>query len=107
MANFHLSFSFLIFLFVAVYVIFLLLFMKQMFIFFTLFIVMFSNIIVFSYVTCVFSSDIDLVVFGHWKTLPLRSLHNLLIKKRIVEPDHIKILDKASVNIYQYFFITQ
>lgn len=45
------------------------------------------------------TSDIDLVVFGQWKHLPLMTLHNALVKKKIVEADQIKVLDKASVPI--------
>ncbi|XP_070187139.1 terminal nucleotidyltransferase 4B-like isoform X2 [Littorina saxatilis] len=45
------------------------------------------------------TSDIDLVVFGQWKNLPLRTLHNALVEKKIVELDQIKVLDKASVPI--------
>ncbi|XP_076470555.1 uncharacterized protein LOC143300637 [Babylonia areolata] len=45
------------------------------------------------------TSDIDLVVFGEWKHLPLRTLQKALLDKKIVEPDQIKVLDKASVPI--------
>nr|KAG5707516.1 hypothetical protein BaRGS_012020 [Batillaria attramentaria] len=45
------------------------------------------------------TSDIDLVVFGHWKKLPLWTLHDELIKKKIVDTENIKVLDKASVPI--------
>ena len=45
-----------------------------------------------------FCSDIDLVVFGQWKNLPLRTLYNALVEKKIVELDQIKVLDKASVS---------
>ncbi|KAL8607508.1 hypothetical protein ACOMHN_004478 [Nucella lapillus] len=45
------------------------------------------------------TSDIDLVVFGEWKNLPLRTLHNALVEQKIAEADQIKVLDKASVPI--------
>ncbi|XP_076449394.1 uncharacterized protein LOC143285846 [Babylonia areolata] len=45
------------------------------------------------------TSDIDLVVFGEWKNLPLRTLHDALVEKKIAEEDQIKVLDKASVPI--------
>ncbi|CAH1780091.1 unnamed protein product [Owenia fusiformis] len=45
------------------------------------------------------TSDIDLVVFGKWDKLPLRPLERELIKNKITDEDHIKVLDKASVPI--------
>ncbi|KAL8603055.1 hypothetical protein ACOMHN_015620 [Nucella lapillus] len=45
------------------------------------------------------TSDIDLVVFGKWKHPPLRTVQEVLVDKKIVEPDQIKVLDKASVPI--------
>nr|CAD7399698.1 unnamed protein product [Timema cristinae] len=44
-------------------------------------------------------SDIDLVVIGKWKTLPLRSLEQALLEHGIAEPTSLKVLDKASVPI--------
>ena len=44
------------------------------------------------------NSDIDLVVFGKWKQLPLMTLHDALVEKKIVDLDQIKVLDKASVS---------
>jgi len=38
------------------------------------------------------------VVFGQWKNLPLRTLYNALVEKKIVDLDQIKVLDKASVS---------
>ncbi|XP_025115205.1 non-canonical poly(A) RNA polymerase PAPD5-like isoform X2 [Pomacea canaliculata] len=45
------------------------------------------------------TSDIDLVVFGQWKNLPLWTLQDALLKRKIVENEKIKVLDKASVPI--------
>nr|CAD7195214.1 unnamed protein product [Timema douglasi] len=45
------------------------------------------------------TSDIDLVVIGKWKTLPLRSLEQALLEHGIAEPTSLKVLDKASVPI--------
>ncbi|ESO83032.1 hypothetical protein LOTGIDRAFT_134093 [Lottia gigantea] len=45
------------------------------------------------------TSDIDLVVFGKWKTLPLWSLRDEIRKREIAYPEDIKVLDKASVPI--------
>lgn len=44
-------------------------------------------------------SDIDLVVIGMWKNLPLRTLERALLDQNIAEPSSIKVLDKASVPI--------
>lgn len=45
---------------------------------------------------CYFS-DIDLVVFGKWETLPLHTLERELRDKGITNEEKIKVLDKASV----------
>ncbi|XP_065581191.1 terminal nucleotidyltransferase 4B-like isoform X2 [Artemia franciscana] len=45
------------------------------------------------------TSDIDLVVFGNWESLPLRTLERALIEKGIAEPRTVKVLDRASVPI--------
>lgn len=45
------------------------------------------------------TSDIDLVVFGKWETLPLRTLEKALLEKGITDQENIKVLDKASVPI--------
>jgi len=45
------------------------------------------------------TSDIDLVVFGRWKHLPLFTLERALIKAGIVTSSDIKVLDKAAVPI--------
>ncbi|XP_046740041.1 non-canonical poly(A) RNA polymerase protein Trf4-1-like isoform X2 [Diprion similis] len=45
------------------------------------------------------TSDIDLVVIGMWKMLPLRTLERALLDRNIAEPSSIKVLDKASVPI--------
>jgi len=43
-------------------------------------------------------SDIDLVVFGQWESLPLRTLEQALLKEGITTKETIKVLDKASVS---------
>lgn len=43
------------------------------------------------------SSDIDLVVFGKWETLPLWTLEEALRKRNIADENSIKVLDKATV----------
>ena len=54
-----------------------------------------------SYKTGLFlpTSDIDMVVFGEWKTLPLALLKEALIKEHISDHENVKVLDKASVPI--------
>ena len=42
-------------------------------------------------------SDIDIVVFGEWDSLPLRTLEQQLIDNKIADPDSVKVLDKAKV----------
>ncbi|XP_016120630.1 non-canonical poly(A) RNA polymerase PAPD5-like, partial [Sinocyclocheilus grahami] len=44
-------------------------------------------------------SDIDLVVFGHWETLPLWTLEEALRKRKIADENSVKVLDKATVPI--------
>ena len=44
-------------------------------------------------------SDIDLVVLGEWKQLPLFTLERALLEKGITNRDNIKVLDKASVGL--------
>uniref|UniRef100_A0A8C1BLS4 Terminal nucleotidyltransferase 4A n=1 Tax=Cyprinus carpio carpio TaxID=630221 RepID=A0A8C1BLS4_CYPCA len=45
------------------------------------------------------TSDIDLVVFGHWETLPLWTLEEALRKRKIADENSVKVLDKATVPI--------
>ncbi|XP_067296058.1 terminal nucleotidyltransferase 4B isoform X1 [Pseudorasbora parva] len=45
------------------------------------------------------TSDIDLVVFGHWETLPLWTLEEELRKRQVADENSIKVLDKATVPI--------
>jgi DNA polymerase sigma len=54
-----------------------------------------------SYKTGLFlpTSDIDMVVFGEWKSLPLNLLKEALIRERISDQENVKVLDKASVPI--------
>uniref|UniRef100_A0A3Q0R1B1 Terminal nucleotidyltransferase 4A n=1 Tax=Amphilophus citrinellus TaxID=61819 RepID=A0A3Q0R1B1_AMPCI len=44
-------------------------------------------------------TDIDLVVFGKWETLPLWTLEEVLRMKNIADKNSIKVLDKATVPI--------
>lgn len=46
------------------------------------------------------NSDIDLVVFGKWETLPLWTLEEALRKRNIADENSIKVLDKATVRLY-------
>lgn len=48
----------------------------------------------------VFCSDIDLVVYGKWDSLPLFTLERALREKGYADPATVKVLDKASVSIY-------
>jgi len=54
-----------------------------------------------SYKTGLFlpTSDIDMVVFGEWNTLPLNCLKEALIRNNLTDPENAKVLDKASVPI--------
>ncbi|XP_057687000.1 terminal nucleotidyltransferase 4B isoform X1 [Corythoichthys intestinalis] len=45
------------------------------------------------------TSDIDLVVFGKWETLPLWTLEEALRKRNVADKNSIKVLDKATVPI--------
>ena len=45
------------------------------------------------------SSDLDLVVFGKWEVLPLRTLERELLDRKIPQPDTMLVLDRASVPI--------
>lgn len=45
------------------------------------------------------TSDIDLVVFGKWETLPLWTLEEALRKRNVADENTIKVLDKATVPI--------
>lgn len=50
--------------------------------------------------TSLFSaSDIDLVVFGKWETLPLWTLEEALRKRNVADENSIKVLDKATVRL--------
>uniref|UniRef100_A0A8D2MN96 Terminal nucleotidyltransferase 4B n=1 Tax=Zonotrichia albicollis TaxID=44394 RepID=A0A8D2MN96_ZONAL len=44
-------------------------------------------------------SDIDLVVFGKWETLPLWTLEEALRKHNVADENSVKVLDKATVPI--------
>ena len=43
-------------------------------------------------------SDIDMVVFGKWETLPMERLKEELIKNGVAEADSVKVLDRAAVS---------
>ncbi|KAK9971774.1 hypothetical protein ABG768_025125 [Culter alburnus] len=45
------------------------------------------------------TSDIDLVVFGNWETLPLWTLEEALRKRQVADENSVKVLDKATVPI--------
>ncbi|XP_010146735.1 PREDICTED: non-canonical poly(A) RNA polymerase PAPD5-like, partial [Eurypyga helias] len=45
------------------------------------------------------TSDIDLVVFGKWETLPLWTLEEALRKHNVADENSVKVLDKATVPI--------
>lgn len=45
------------------------------------------------------TSDIDLVVFGKWETLPLWTLEEALRKRNVADKSSIKVLDKATVKL--------
>ncbi|XP_051983038.1 terminal nucleotidyltransferase 4B-like isoform X1 [Xyrauchen texanus] len=45
------------------------------------------------------TSDIDLVVFGSWETLPLWTLEEALRKRKVADVNTVKVLDKATVPI--------
>ncbi|KAI4890795.1 hypothetical protein NFI96_010583 [Prochilodus magdalenae] len=45
------------------------------------------------------TSDIDLVVFGNWETLPLWTLEEALRKRNVADENSVKVLDKATVPI--------
>ncbi|XP_005996422.1 terminal nucleotidyltransferase 4B isoform X2 [Latimeria chalumnae] len=45
------------------------------------------------------TSDIDLVVFGKWETLPLWTLEEALRKHSVADENSVKVLDKATVPI--------
>lgn len=47
-----------------------------------------------------FASDIDLVVFGKWETLPLWTLEEALRTRNVADENSIKVLDKATVRLY-------
>jgi non-canonical poly(A) RNA polymerase PAPD5/7 len=44
-------------------------------------------------------SDIDIVVFGSWKSLSLPTLEELLVDNKVADPESVKVLDKAKVPI--------
>ncbi|CAF92498.1 unnamed protein product, partial [Tetraodon nigroviridis] len=51
------------------------------------------------------TSDIDLVVFGKWETLPLWTLEEALRKRKVADENSIKVLDKATVSLFSLIFV--
>ena len=45
-----------------------------------------------------FFSDIDLVIFGAWSELPLRTIERELLDRNIANPENLKVLDRAAVS---------
>ena len=43
-------------------------------------------------------SDIDLVIFGAWSELPLRTIERELLDRNIASPENLKVLDRAAVS---------
>jgi hypothetical protein len=43
-------------------------------------------------------SDIDLVIYGAWAELPLRTIERELLGREIARPDDLKVLDRAAVS---------
>ena len=43
-------------------------------------------------------SDIDLVIFGAWSELPLRTIERELLDRNIANPENLKVLDRAAVS---------
>ena len=43
------------------------------------------------------SSDLDVVVFGRWKTRPLFTLSDMLVSKGLCTQDDMRVIDKATV----------
>ncbi|XP_039291026.1 terminal nucleotidyltransferase 4B-like [Nilaparvata lugens] len=48
------------------------------------------------------TGDIDLVVIGDWKTLPLRTLQDALVKNHVCQERHVRIIDKAAVPLVKF-----
>lgn len=49
------------------------------------------------------SSDLDIVVFGRWKTRPLFTLSDMLVSDGLCTRDDMRVIDKAMVCfLYMY-----
>ena len=55
----------------------------------------------FLYIHFLCSSDIDVVVFGKWDVIPIHALEKELVDNKISDRESIKVLDKASVSIFE------
>ena len=64
----------------------------------------FINILFFSFLFFSFS-DLDLVLFGKWPELPLRTLERALTARNIAKEDSILVLDKAAVSKNSFFVL--
>ncbi len=49
-------------------------------------------------VSCLYFSDIDLVICGKWAEMPLRTLERALLGRNIPKRDSLMVLDKAAVS---------
>lgn len=56
------------------------------------------------FIVSVSISDIDLVVFGKWETLPLWTLEEALRKRNVADENSIKVLDKATASDFRLRF---
>lgn len=55
---------------------------------------------IYVYLSVFSTSDIDLVVFGKWETLPLWTLEEALRIRNVADENSIKVLDKATVRVH-------
>ena len=60
---------------------------------------MFDGVVLVTALTPPPHSDIDLVVFGKWGSLPLRTLEDALRRCNVADENSIKVLDKATVRL--------
>jgi non-canonical poly(A) RNA polymerase PAPD5/7 len=47
------------------------------------------------------TSDLDLVVFGRWKSKPLHMLRDALVKHGVCTQETTKVIDKATVRMLE------
>jgi len=48
------------------------------------------------------SSDLDIVVFGRWKTRPLFTLSDKLVNEGLCTQDNMRVIDKATVRTQHF-----